>query len=296
MPANPVILRYAPGMRPASVRIRDGFSLIELLVVVSIIAMLASFLFAGIGLVREAAKSTRCQASLRQVAMAGLSYLEDHEGYHCPTQGYLDGHFGGALLNETQYWMQFLAPYAADENAGMYSVTYLKAGASRSSVFKGCPSAAERFQPWNYLGSNVPSRFGHGMNPSKTLVNGKPVDGFDDLYTYRNGGPYSATSLFGWRFFHNAQVSHPAARVWIGDSVIDSLFPEKTGVRSYQSNRTYTHWNLIPWADLRYEDHLANADPLRHRGRSCHVFFDGHTAALLPTALAQAFCAPDLAP
>ncbi len=57
-----------------------GFTLIELLVVVSIIAILAAMLLPAISLVRDAARSARCQSNLRQLGLAILSYPTDHEG------------------------------------------------------------------------------------------------------------------------------------------------------------------------------------------------------------------------
>ena len=290
---------YDGGMKPKHPLLRArAFSLVEALFAASLIALLASLLLAGVQAARDASRSVRCLASLREIGMAGIVYAGDNRGFHCPTQGYLDGHFGGPDLNETQYWTQYLAPYAADGNAGMYGhPPDLGVRDFKGTVFKGCPSAAARFAPWNYDLSNTPWRFGYGMNPSKTIVSARQVDGFDDFYRPPQAMtmvPYP-TSLFGWRFFRAVEVTHPGSRVWVGDSVIDNLACEKAGVRSYSvgAAEDYPHWTLIPWAALRLKDHLALADPLRHRSRANYVFFDGHAQSLEPTAFARAFCEPD---
>lgn len=57
----------------------DGFSLIELLVVVSIVIVLASMLLPAIGMVRDGARRTTCLGNLRQVALAHIAYAQDWE-------------------------------------------------------------------------------------------------------------------------------------------------------------------------------------------------------------------------
>jgi prepilin-type N-terminal cleavage/methylation domain-containing protein/prepilin-type processing-associated H-X9-DG protein len=56
-----------------------GFTLIELLVVIAIIAILAAILFPVFAQARERARQTTCASNLRQVAMAGLMYIQDYD-------------------------------------------------------------------------------------------------------------------------------------------------------------------------------------------------------------------------
>lgn len=56
-----------------------GFTLLELLVVVTIIAILAAFLFPVFAQAREAARGAKCTSNLRQIATATLLYSNDFD-------------------------------------------------------------------------------------------------------------------------------------------------------------------------------------------------------------------------
>ncbi len=59
---------------------RSGFSLVELLVVISIIALLASFLLPGLARAREYAYATSCKNSLRQIGIGFLICGSENRG------------------------------------------------------------------------------------------------------------------------------------------------------------------------------------------------------------------------
>jgi len=66
-----------PSPRPA----RSGFTLVELLVVIGIIATLVAILLPTLGRAREAARAANCLSNLRQINTAFMLFAHDNKGY-----------------------------------------------------------------------------------------------------------------------------------------------------------------------------------------------------------------------
>ena len=62
-------------------RARRGFTLVELLVVIGIIALLVSILLPALNKAREDAKRVRCLSNQRQLVMAWQMYASDNKGH-----------------------------------------------------------------------------------------------------------------------------------------------------------------------------------------------------------------------
>jgi prepilin-type N-terminal cleavage/methylation domain-containing protein len=78
-------------------RVRGGFSLVEILVVLACVAILAAILFPMFARVREAGYQTRCAANLRQLGLAFSDYAQDWNDYWpCP----------GGRAGDYAYWHQ----------------------------------------------------------------------------------------------------------------------------------------------------------------------------------------------
>jgi prepilin-type N-terminal cleavage/methylation domain-containing protein/prepilin-type processing-associated H-X9-DG protein len=65
-------------------RIRHGFTLVELLVVLAIIGMLIGLLVPAVIGVLDLANQTACASNLRQIGIATSLYLKDHDGWFFP--------------------------------------------------------------------------------------------------------------------------------------------------------------------------------------------------------------------
>ncbi|HEX9997421.1 MAG TPA: prepilin-type N-terminal cleavage/methylation domain-containing protein [Abditibacterium sp.] len=61
-------------------RARRGFTLVEMLVVISVIALLAAIMFPVFGRVREGGRRTACNNNLRQLGLGFTQYRQDHNG------------------------------------------------------------------------------------------------------------------------------------------------------------------------------------------------------------------------
>jgi prepilin-type N-terminal cleavage/methylation domain-containing protein len=85
-------------MRPIR---REGFTLVELLVVIGVIALLISILLPALNQARESARRVKCLANVRQLSMAWMMYANDNKGRFCNsmTQGWPP--------NDPNSWVQF---------------------------------------------------------------------------------------------------------------------------------------------------------------------------------------------
>src|SRR5881296_551369 len=85
-----------------------AFSLVELLLVIVIVALLASLLLPALSHSREGARRVHCVDHLRQLGLAAQLYWDDHDGL---TFSYLSGSTNGGRL----YWFGWLKPGAEGE-------------------------------------------------------------------------------------------------------------------------------------------------------------------------------------
>ena len=91
---------------------KKGFTLVELLVVISIIAMLLAVLMPSLSRVREHAKTVVCRSNLKQMALVFNCYVNDNDGKF---------HYGWDYSNkwypEKRTWPWALEKYFPDDKA-----------------------------------------------------------------------------------------------------------------------------------------------------------------------------------
>ena len=68
-----------------SLNSNQGFTLIEVLVVVAIIALLVAILLPSLRNAREVARATVCAANMKQVSSAGVMWMEESRKNRMPT-------------------------------------------------------------------------------------------------------------------------------------------------------------------------------------------------------------------
>ncbi|MCA9253034.1 MAG: prepilin-type N-terminal cleavage/methylation domain-containing protein [Phycisphaerales bacterium] len=109
-----------------------GFTLVELLVVVSIVALLLSILLPSLRGAREEAKATVCASNIRQLALANLGYTVEYNGRFCP--GACD-----FLQNKNRWHGKRESTSEPFDGSGGPLVPYLGTG----GAIRSCPSFRE---------------------------------------------------------------------------------------------------------------------------------------------------------
>lgn len=66
---------------------KKGFTMIELMIVVAIIAILASIIMPKLGAGRNKAQLASCKSNLRHIVIAMQMYSQDNGGYYTPNTG-----------------------------------------------------------------------------------------------------------------------------------------------------------------------------------------------------------------
>ncbi|MHC4265435.1 MAG: DUF1559 family PulG-like putative transporter [Planctomycetota bacterium] len=109
-----------------------GLTLVEMLIVISIIGLLMSILVPSLYRVREQAKAMACTSNLKQIGFAVLSYFGEYDGYFPPAY---------QSDSSTHWWGQKLFD-GIDYTKG-FAWPYLQSALEEKSIYE-CPSQRYR--------------------------------------------------------------------------------------------------------------------------------------------------------
>lgn len=165
-------LRRSPRSR------NHGFTLVELLVVIGIIALLISILLPALSAARRQAAAVKCAAHLREIGNAFAMYAGDNKGYFPPAQLQsvapniynIDG-TDFPQQGVGAYWFHFLQKYVTKSKLGFASSTIATRADARNNVLWGC-TAWTGYQSAGYTGGINVNQPGYGMNVWPTFQAG----------------------------------------------------------------------------------------------------------------------------
>lgn len=240
-----------------------GFTLIEILVVISIIAILAAILFPVFARVRENARRSSCQSNLKQIGLGLLQYSGDYSD-KLVRAWYGNGHGdynGGSNAADRYKWMDAIQPYVKSEQ-----------------VFN-CPShGVYPAAPFGSL-SYGPYRFRDAYHFGSYAINAGYYGTEDDYPTGTPPEVYFEQSPAGEQNTSLAAMGDAAGCVWVGDTTANFQFAWKDKDTEDEKQPDVE----VDPSGLRYMDYLVE----RHPASTVVLFCDGHVKSMRLDALAR---------
>ncbi len=238
-----------PVVRFRSRGTRDGFSLIELLAVVAIIAVLIGLLLPAVQKVRGAAARTQCQNNLKQVGLALHTYHDANGRFPAGNR---------CTATEVCYenWAIDLLPFLEQAPlAGLYHRDKLNEDPAQAAVRTArvaayvCPADPSAFEPINPYG-------GPGGEQLYMPSNYKGCEGLSDVRHYfdrwDNAGWLMTAGHRSWRgalHLSNPQLGlGPERLTGVKDGTSDTLLAGEYTTTTSPTHRAFWAYSYFEWS------------------------------------------------
>ena len=257
---------------PQRTQRRGGFTLVELLVVIGIIAIMISILLPTLSRAREAARATQCLSNLRQMGTAWTIYLSENRN-HLPYYKWQDtanpdaawnGYWLGLLSNTKVQTGNILCPTAVDPvpfntkgagSGGFGTLNNSWSGAFQAKATPVCYSTPANIINNTNVGKANGYRTGsYGFNRYLTVHNPDSKYWGGNISNVKNNAevPVFFDSVWIDGLWENGSASSPIA-----------LPPNLTGVPCATDPAALNSWRFL----------------IRRHGRAINMcFVDGHAA------------------
>ena len=246
---------------------RKGFTLVELLVVVSIIALLISILLPALGKAMSLAKLVKCMTNMNAIGKAATMYAGDYDGYLPRDSGW-----NNPPDPEWLFFGACFSPYVGGpeipyehNNDGPYLVPIFR----NLGVYR-CPTFKSAWPDKDYVVTYITSAFDfphpHG-NPIGQW--GCPLSDsrVEDLTRPASDVVYIGELNPGK---HSEIISDGKAPPYFGQYDFGAIYDMQGGLHAYDCP-------FGPDGDPNLYGRLISADDMRHDGKTTLVFFDGHS-------------------